>query len=76
MKDKGPGVHILPGPKYIEEAEQGDVLEVRILSIELAIDYAYNTLSPERGFLSGEFESAVSRRIRCAARLWTFTSLN
>jgi acetamidase/formamidase len=63
VKDKGPGGHILTGPIYIEEAEPGDVLEVRILSIELAIDYAYNTLSPERGFLSGEFDSTVTKII-------------
>jgi acetamidase/formamidase len=63
VKDKGPGVHILTGPIFIEEAEPGDVLEVRILSVELAIDYAYNTLSPERGFLSGEFDSTVTKII-------------
>jgi acetamidase/formamidase len=39
---KGPGGHILTGPVYVEGAEPGDVLEVRILSIELAIDYGYN----------------------------------
>ena len=39
---KGPGGHILTGPVYVEGAEPGDVLEVRILSITLAIDYGYN----------------------------------
>jgi acetamidase/formamidase len=39
---KGPGGHILTGPVYVEGAEPGDVLEVRIQSIELAIDYGYN----------------------------------
>jgi acetamidase/formamidase len=39
---KGPGGHILTGPIYVEGAEPGDVLEVRILSIKLAIDYGYN----------------------------------
>ena len=39
---KGPGGHILTGPVYIEGAEPGDVLEVRILAIQLAIDYGYN----------------------------------
>ena len=34
--DKGPGGHILTGPVYVEGAEPGDVLEVRILSIDLA----------------------------------------
>lgn len=39
---KGPGGHILTGPVYIEGAEPGDVLEVKILSIQFAIDYGYN----------------------------------
>jgi acetamidase/formamidase len=63
VMDKGPGVHILTGPIYIEEAEPGDVLEVRILSVELAISYSYNTLSPGRGFLSGEFDNTVTKII-------------
>jgi acetamidase/formamidase len=42
---KGPGGHILTGPVYVEGAEPGDVLEVRILSIKLAIDYGYNGCS-------------------------------
>src|SRR5471030_2949022 len=42
VTDKGPGGHILTGPIYVESAEPGDVLEVRIQSIELAIPYAYN----------------------------------
>jgi acetamidase/formamidase len=39
---KGPGGHILTGPVYVEGAEPGDVLEVKILSIDLPIDYGYN----------------------------------
>ena len=46
VKDKGPGGHILTGPIYIEGAEIGDVLEVKILSIKLAIPYAYNAFGP------------------------------
>src|ERR1700732_2753405 len=42
VTDKGPGGHILTGPIYVEGAEPGDVLEVRILSISLPIDYGYN----------------------------------
>src|ERR1700756_4444668 len=40
VKDRGPGGHILDGPIYVEGAEPGDVLEVRIQHIELAIPYA------------------------------------
>jgi len=42
---RGPGGHILTGPVYVEDAEPGDVLEVKILSIDLAIDYGYNGCS-------------------------------
>ena len=39
---RGPGGHILTGPVYVEGAEPGDVLEVKIQSIDLVIDYGYN----------------------------------
>lgn len=55
VKDKGPGGHILTGPVYVEGAEPGDVLEVRIESIRLAIPYAYNAFGPGRGFLPDDF---------------------
>src|SRR3989440_7711648 len=40
---RGPGGHILTGPVYVEGAEPGDVLEVKIQSVDLAIDYGYNS---------------------------------
>jgi acetamidase/formamidase len=55
VKDKGPGGHILTGPIYIEGAEPGDVLEVRIEKIALALPYAYNGFSPRFGFLPEDF---------------------
>ena len=48
VTDKGPGGHILTGPIFVDGAEPGDALEVRILSIDLAIAYGYNGCS---GFL-------------------------
>ena len=42
---RGPGGHILTGPVYVEGAEPGDALEVKILSIDFAIDYGYNGCS-------------------------------
>ncbi|MFT3934069.1 MAG: acetamidase/formamidase family protein [Chitinophagaceae bacterium] len=53
VKDRGPGGHVLTGPIYIEEAEPGDVLEVKIVSIELPIAYGYNAIG-QSGFLSDE----------------------
>jgi len=55
VKDRGPGGHVLTGPVYIEGAEPGDVLEVRIQQIRLAIPYAYNGFWPGVGFLPDEF---------------------
>ncbi|MBS1660919.1 MAG: acetamidase/formamidase family protein [Bacteroidetes bacterium] len=55
VKERGPGGHVLTGPIYIEEAEPGDVLEVRYDSIKLAISYGYNAIgAPGAGFLSDE----------------------
>lgn len=51
VKDKGPGGHILTGPIFIEGAEPGDTLEVRIQKIDLSTPYAYNSFSPNRGVL-------------------------
>jgi len=55
VTNKGPGGHILNGPVFIEEAEPGDTLEVRIQKIDLAIPYAYNAFGPTRGFLPEDF---------------------
>ncbi len=53
---RGPGGHILTGPVYVEGAEPGDVLEVKILSIDLAIDYGYNGCS---GFMPENCDRSV-----------------
>jgi len=53
VTERGPGGHVLTGPIYIEEAEPGDVLEVKVHSIDLAIDYGYNAIGGN-GFLSDE----------------------
>jgi acetamidase/formamidase len=63
VKDKGPGPHILTGPVYIEGAEPGDVLEVRIQQIRLAIPYALNAFVPGRGFLPDDFPYARTKVI-------------
>jgi len=57
---RGPGGHILTGPVYVEGAEPGDVLEVKILSIDFSIDYGYNGCS---GFIPENCDRAVGSRI-------------
>jgi len=57
---RGPGGHILTGPVYVEGAEPGDVLEVKILSIDLPIDYGYNGCS---GFVPDNCERDAPAKI-------------
>src|ERR1017187_5109997 len=52
---KGPGGHILTGPIYVEGADSGDVLEVRIRQIDLAIPYAYNSFGGRGGFIPEDY---------------------
>src|SRR2546421_1697651 len=68
VTNKGPGGHILTGPIFIEGAEPGDVLEVRIKQIKLAIPYAYNAFGPGRGFIPEDFPYAKMRIIPLDAK--------
>jgi acetamidase/formamidase len=61
VKDKGPGGHILTGPIYVEGSDSGDVLEIRILDVRLAIPYSYNGCS---GFLRENCGDPRTRIIR------------
>ena len=57
---RGPGGHILTGPVFVEGAEPGDALEVKVLSIDLALDYGYNGCS---GFLPENCDRSVGIKI-------------
>lgn len=64
VKDKGPGGHILTGPIYIQGAEPGDTLEIRVQKIRLATPYATNGFSPSRGVLTqGDFQRGRTKVI-------------
>jgi acetamidase/formamidase len=54
-EDRGPGGHILTGPVAIAEAQPGDVLEVRVLHIQLDTNFACNGFGAGRGFLPDDF---------------------
>jgi acetamidase/formamidase len=60
VTDKGPGGHILTGPIFIEGADSGDVLEVKVLDIKLKIPYGYNGCS---GFLRSNCEPGAGTKI-------------
>ena len=59
--NRGPGGHILTGPVFVEGAQPGDALEVKILSIDLAIPYGYNGCS---GFVRENCDPASPTRTR------------
>ena len=71
VKTRGPGGHILTGPIHIEGADSGDVLEVRILAVDLAIPYAYNAFGPNRGWLPEDYGYGKTRIIPLDAKTMT-----
>lgn len=56
-RESGPklGPHILTGPVYVEDAEIGDTLEIRILDIRLRQDWGWNMIRPLFGTLPEDF---------------------
>jgi Acetamidase/Formamidase family len=63
VKDRGPGPHVLTGPIEVKGAMPGDVLEVRILDINLALDWGYNRQRAYAGALPEEFTGVWTRII-------------
>jgi acetamidase/formamidase len=63
VPDRGPGPHVLTGPIEIKGAMPGDVLEVRILDVQLALDYGYNRQRPYTGTIPEDFPALWNRII-------------
>ena len=51
QRAEGAGPHILTGPIYVEDAQPGDMLEVRILDVEFRVPYGVNSTGPAWGVL-------------------------
>jgi len=58
-----PRGHFLTGPVFVETAEPGDVLEIKILAIRMDLPYAYNGMGGS-GSLVKEFPKGGSKIIR------------
>jgi len=71
VTDRGAGAHPLTGPIYVEGAEPGDVLEVRILAFEFLHPYGVTGFRPGSGTLPDEFPYAHFMRIPIDARAGT-----
>jgi acetamidase/formamidase len=64
VKERGPDGHILTGAVYVEGAQPGDALEVRILSIDLPIGYGYQACSDRWTLVPINCEEPRRRLIR------------
>jgi acetyl-CoA carboxylase biotin carboxylase subunit len=51
---KDSGAHVLTGPVYIDGAEPGDMLEVRILDLKFRVPYGVNNSNKGSGVLPAE----------------------
>ena len=63
-RGKGLGVHVLTGPIYIEGAEPGDALEVRVLDLEFRVPYGVNNTGPGSGVLPDLVPTSSPRVIK------------
>ena len=64
VSDRGPGGHIVTGPIWVEGAQPGDALEVRILDVDLAIPYGYQACNEAWTFLPVNCTEPRSQLIR------------
>src|SRR6202023_29116 len=64
VTDRGPGVHPLTGPIYVNGAAPGDTLEVHILALEFLHPYGVTGFRPSGGTLPNEFPYARFKQIR------------
>jgi len=63
-RPKGASVHILTGPIYVENAEPGDTLEVRVLDIKFRVPYGVNNTGPGKGVLPKLLKEPSAKLIR------------
>jgi acetamidase/formamidase len=48
-REDGAGAHIITGPIYVEGAQPGDMLEIRVLDVEFRVPYGVNSTGPGSG---------------------------
>lgn len=64
VTQRGPGAHPMTGPIFVEGAEPGDTLEVRIGAIEFLHNFGVNAFSPGGGTLPDAYPYAQLRLFR------------
>jgi acetamidase/formamidase len=71
VTDRGPGAHPLTGPIYVEGAQPGDIVEVKILGFEFLHPYGVTGFRPGGGTLPDDFPYARFKLIRINAKAGT-----
>jgi acetamidase/formamidase len=64
VKERGPGAHPMSGPIFVEGAEPGDTLEIRIVAIEFLHSFGVNAFSPGGGTLPDAYPYAQLKLLR------------
>jgi acetamidase/formamidase len=64
VRPKGASVHILTGPIYVDGAEPGDTLEVRVHDIKFRVPYGVNNTGPGKGVLPKLLKEPSAKLIR------------
>jgi acetamidase/formamidase len=64
VRERGPGPHPMTGPIFVEGAEPGDSLEIRILAINFLHPFGVAAFSPGGGVLPSDFPYAHQRLLR------------
>ncbi len=71
VTERGPGAHPMTGPVWVEGAEPGDVLEVKILGFEFLHPYGVTGFLPDNGTLPTDFPYTRFKRVRFDVRAGT-----
>ncbi len=71
VKERGPGAHPLTGPIWIEGAEPGDTLEVKIIGFEFLHPYGISGFRPSAGTLPDDFPYVAFKLVRFDPRSGT-----
>jgi acetamidase/formamidase len=61
---QGVGAHVLTGPVFIEGAEPGDLLEVRIINVEFRVPYGVNASNKGTGVLADLLTDPMARIVQ------------
>lgn len=63
-REEGAGPHILTGPIYVEGAQPGDMLEVRVLDVAIRVPYGVNSTGPGWGAAPDLLKEAAQKVIK------------